>query len=160
MVVNFMKESIVRGSIEYIGISNDIPDNINMFRCFTLSHIIESYINIEEVIKIVARCSILEFNVIDTIEGISINNKKLTGKKLIVEGVCESKIQYIFSNKSEKNLETLKCSIPFCESIIVPSRCNKGNLSYVNAYINDINIRKTTSNLILTVSGILTVDIR
>lgn len=160
MVVKSMKENIVRGSIEYIGINNDIPDNINMFKCFTLSHSIESHIAVEEIIKTIVRCSILEFNIIDTIEGKSINNRKLTGKKIIVEGICESKVQYIFSNKNEKTLESLKFNIQFCESVIVPSRCNKGNLSYINIYIDDINIRKSTGNVILTISGILNVDIR
>lgn len=155
-----MKENVVRGSIEYIGINNNIPDSINMFKCFTVYHNIEECINMEEIIKVIVRCTILEFNIVDTIEGVCINNKKLTGKKLILEGICESKVQYIFSDKNEKVLETLKYKIPFCESVAVPNRCNKGDISYINAYINDTNVRISNGNLILTVSGILAVDIR
>lgn len=158
-----MKENIVRGSIEYIGINTDIPDNINIFRIFNLCDTIENRaenINIEEIIQVVTRISILEYNLMDTAEGSSIDGQKLTGKKLIVEGVCESKIQYLARNKNERKLETLRCNMPFCEYIVVPSRCTKGNLLDINVYINDISVRNSIGKLILSVSGILTADIK
>ena len=158
-----MKENIVRGSIEYIGINTDLPDNINMFRIFNLCDSMDNRVVnviVEEIIQVVTRIRILEYSFMDTTEGVSVDGQRLTGKKLIVEGICENKIQYMAIDKGDQKLETLRYNIPFCEYIVVPSRCTKGNLSDVNVYINDISVRGSIDKLIVSIAGMLTADIK
>lgn len=154
--------SIIRELIEYKGIDDCIRCNINNFKQINYESIFLvpcQKPDIEQIIEVDAKADILEYEVIKTPTGVSLEGQQATGYKLIVNGDINYKIQYIARQKSQ-TVHTFHNKTPFCGYIVLSEKFNKA--SYVNPYamVEDIMIDKMDERCVYSnINLLLVVDV-
>ena len=134
-------KSITRNLIEYIGISEYLPTDIESFKQVYIKNDItlnENKADIDSISKIIAKARILNTRIIKTPKGISLDGYKLTGYKLLVEGSIYYKIQYANSNEN-LSLNLIDIDTRFLAFVIMPENFMLGDNFSSSIFIEDIN---------------------
>lgn len=134
-------KSITRNLIEYIGISEYLPTDIESFKQVYIKNDItlnENKADIDSISKIIAKAKILNTRIIKTPKGISLDGYKLTGYKLLVEGSIYYKIQYTNSDENQ-SLNLTDIDTRFLAFVIMPENFMLGDNFSSSIFIEDIN---------------------
>lgn len=134
-------KSITRNLIEYIGISEYLPTDIESFKQVYIKNDItlnENKADIDSISKIIAKAKILNTRIIKTPKGISLDGYKLTGYKLLVEGSIYYKIQYTNSDENQ-SLNLVDIDTRFLAFVIMPENFMLGDNFSSSIFIEDIN---------------------
>lgn len=134
-------KSITRNLIEYIGISEYLPIDIESFKQVYIKNDItlnENKADINSISKIIAKAKILNTRIMKTPKGISLDGYKLTGYKLLVEGSIYYKIQYTNSDKNQ-SLNLTDVDTRFLAFVIMPENFTLGDNFSTSIFIEDIN---------------------
>jgi len=141
---------IVKNLIQYIGISDDIPENSDVFKqlyvenTFCLPH---AKPDIEQIIKVLGELVIKNKKVIKTPKGTSMEGQLLTGLKMVIEGVVKLKIQYV-ADEPEQPVHGAHVNIPFSTYIVLPEDFILGTPVSVYGYIEDIFSQQVSNRCI------------
>lgn len=123
---------MITNSIDYIGISNNLPTDITYFKeelFDTTIYNTKEGACISKVISASVDCSINSMKLLNTSVRTSNEGQKLTGKKLLIEVNLSYRIKYISSTK-EKYLYVLKNNTTKVIYIVLPK------------YIEDLKIEE------------------
>ena len=134
-------KSITRNLIEYIGISEYLPIDIESFKQVYIKNDItlnENKADIDSISKIIAKAKILNTRIIKTPKGISLDGYRLTGYKLLVEGSIYYKIQYTNSDENQ-SLNLADIDTRFLAFVIMPENFTLGDNFSSSIFIEDIN---------------------
>lgn len=132
--------SITRDLVEYYGIDDCLPLDPKNFKQINIED--ETCVpiqkpDIEQIVKVYASSEIKSYKVIKTPKGTSLEGVKLTGHKLIVEGIIKYKIQYVADTK-EQSVHTFHYSAPFMSFIVLPEDFSETAYVTVSSFIEDI----------------------
>lgn len=136
--------SVDRGLIEYRGIDTCIKGNLKNFKQVNY----ESTFcvpcqkpDIEQIVRVDAKTSILKYEIIKTPVGISLEGQEVTGFKLLVCGDINYKIQYV-ANEPTQSVHTFHKTVPFCGYIVLPKNFNTGSYINPSALIEDVSVQQ------------------
>jgi hypothetical protein len=134
--------SIVKGLIEYSGIvdCSQLPTHMTAFKQFTVQEnltIPAAKPDIEQILRVMAEASITSTKIIKTPTGVSLEGQKLTGWKVIVEGVIHQKIEYV-ADEPTQSVHSAHFKIPFSTFIVLPCSITNDMVVTVVPYIEDI----------------------
>ncbi|MGO5075974.1 SPOCS domain-containing protein [Clostridium sporogenes] len=93
--------------------------------------------DIEEILNTLVDIKITDTKVIKTPVGISLEGQKLTGHKLIVEGILNQKVEYISCAK-EQSVHAAHFRVPFSSFIVLPENFVEGTSIQVEGMVEDI----------------------
>lgn len=138
--------SIVNNLIEYVGIadpaqfdSNSFPA-IASFKQLTVQEnltIPAAKPDIEQIIRVMAETTITSTKIIKTPTGTSKEGQKLTGRKIIIEGMLHQKIEYV-ADEPTQSVHAAHFKIPFSTFIVLPKNFDDGTVITIIPYIEDI----------------------
>ena len=104
---------------------------------------------IEGVNSISADIDILEYHLVKTIEGKSNEGQKLTGYKIVLEGLIKEVIEYS-SVEDDGLVYAISEDIPFSTFIILPSNFKVGSKITNDYVIEELDFKKRDKNSIYT----------
>ena len=102
--------------------------------------------NVLEVSNLIINPSILNYYPIQTIKNRSYDNQILTGKKMIIEGVIEEKIEYVVDGEFSA-LYFIEKSTPFSTFIVMPEDNDYDNIIF-ECKVEDVHFKETNSRRI------------
>ncbi|WP_432665822.1 DUF3794 domain-containing protein [Wukongibacter baidiensis] len=135
--------STVKGLIEYLGVSNNLPKapssfkHLNLQNTLTLSN---ADPDINEILKVTADTDVIETKIITTPKATSFDGKILTGWEVIVENQLELKIEYS-TGLVNQPIHIVCFSIPYSTFIILPNYFKPSHSVKVSGYIENIHTR-------------------
>lgn len=134
--------SIVNNLIEYVGLVdlNDLPTEMESFKQLTVQEnltIPAAKPDIEQIIRVMAEASITSTKIIETPIGKSIEGQILTGRKIIIEGMLNQKIEYV-ADEPTQSVHAAHFKIPFSTFIVLPENFDVGTVVTIVPYIEDI----------------------
>lgn len=134
--------SITRDLIEYSGINDCLPLNPRNFKQINVEDEVAMPIqkpDIEQIVKVDSNAVIKNTKVIKTPIGTSLEGLRLTGHKLLIEGLITHKIQYV-ANIAEQSTHTSHFTTPFIAFIVLSeSFCTTSQLT-ASAFIEDVYV--------------------
>lgn len=155
-------KSIVKNSIEYSGIMNDISQ---LKHCHYLKHIIleenivipDNKPNVDKIIKVTSAVRKLNTRILSTPILVSLSGQNLSGKKLFIEGEVNQKIEYM-ANTAGCELHAEYSVTPFSLSIILPYEfkfsASVSAAGYIcDAYVSLINNSKLYKSINLLIAA-------
>ena len=137
-------KKFIRDSIEYFGITEDLPDKIDAFKDIIIDRKIllkDVKPSIKSFIKCVIKPEISDYKVINGASAIGENGTRLTGIKCIVNGFINSRVEYIAVNNSE-SLFTDRIKIPFTTNIVLEDDYLYSSKLISSVFVEDIYIEK------------------
>lgn len=154
--------SVVRGLIEYNGIDTCVKNSIKNFRQVNF----ESTFcvpcqkpDIEQIIKVDAKTSILKYEIVETPVGVSLEGQEVTGYKLLICGDISYKVQYV-ADEPTQSVHTFHKCVPFCGYIVLPKKFNKESYINPSALIEDISMEQIDERCVYSnITVLLVVDI-
>lgn len=135
--------SKVFGLIEVSGLADTLPDNPVNFKQLSIQETLSiptAKPDVEQIVSVVAEINIKNTSVINTPTGTSTEGQKLTGKKLIVEGVISQKVEYV-ADEPTQSVHAAHFSVPFSTFIVLPETFELGTMVEVIGYIEDIFVQ-------------------
>lgn len=134
--------SIVKNLIEYSGIvnSSQLPTHMTAFKQLTVEEnltIPTAKPDIEQIVRIMAEAKITSTKIIKTPKGISLEGQKLTGWKVIIEGILLQKIEYV-ADEPTQSVHSAHFKIPFSTFIVLPCSITNDLVVTIVPYIEDI----------------------
>lgn len=151
----------VRALIQYVGISDHIPERSDVFKQLNVEQTFCLPIakpDIEQIVKVISELKVTSTKVIKTPKGVSLEGQALTGWKLVIEGVVTQKIQYV-ADEPTQTVHAAHTKIPFSTYIVLPSNFIAGTPITVNGYVEDIYAMQTSDRCIFNnITIILTAD--
>lgn len=132
--------SIINQLIEYDGIDICTVSSYKYFRQFNKEQILCIPVqkpDIEQIVKVWAKASILKHSVIRTPVGVSLEGQVMTGYKLFVLGEIHIKYQYV-ADYVEQSVHTAEGTIPFCEYVVLPENFSESQTIFPHVAIEDI----------------------
>lgn len=114
---------MVIGGIDYIGIDENLPNNIKYFREELVTTIFKKSKDnkdIHNIVSVSLDCNINSIKIINTQKRVSNEGQRLTGKKLLVEANLNYRIKYI-TNSKQQYIYILKPKINKVFYIVAPS---------------------------------------
>ncbi|WP_053956596.1 DUF3794 domain-containing protein [Inediibacterium massiliense] len=132
--------TVVKGLIEYDGLTNFLPKNPKAFKEFIIEEefeIPEMKPDIEQIVKVSAKIEIIDKTVIQTPVSMSLEGQKLTGWKLVVEGEVHQKIEYVADEPTQK-VHAVHKVMPFSTFIVLSRNHKQEDAVMVVPYIEDI----------------------
>lgn len=152
---------LVRNLIQYVGISDHIPENSTVFKQLNVEETFCLPVekpDIEQIVKVVAQLQVTSTKVIKTPKGTSLEGHVLTGWKLVIEGFVNQKIQYV-ADEPTQSVHAAHARIPFSTFIVLPGNFIPGTPITVNGYIEDIFAMQTDRRCIFkNITILLTAD--
>lgn len=142
--------------INYIGVNEDLPINIEYFKEELIDHLFFKKDGVKPIDKIISASVDLKVNsikLLNTPLRTSNEGKKLSGKKLLVElDICYN-IKYT-SNSLEKYLYVLKNSLTKIMYIVIPKEIDETNIEdlirrkkiQIQSFIEDLYVEKRSEN--------------
>ncbi len=135
--------SKVKNLVEYIGLADELPmlDNPASFKQFCLHEttcLPESKPSILQLVKVVSDIAILDTRVVRTPKAVSLEGQKLTGFKLMLEGLLKQKIEYVGDTPAQE-VHAVHCNIPFSTFIILPENFKPNTAVKAAGYLEDIS---------------------
>lgn len=137
--------------IDYQGVSDYIPKDINSKQEFNIQEVIEigeKDIFLDEIIKVYVKGRCENIRKITTPKGISIDGVKLTGKKALVSSSFILRIEYISSNFNNK-IYSSKTTKNYFTSIILEEEEAIKRKNIATVFIEDILAKKINSKEVL-----------
>jgi hypothetical protein len=130
--------------MELSGISSEFPSNSKSFKEFQLQEIL--YLpcekpDIESILRTTADVKINKSHMILTPASTSYESLKLTGKKLIIEGELNHKIEYT-ANDISQSVHSSHFHVTFSTYIVLDESFNSEPNFVVTPYIEDIYIKQ------------------
>lgn len=135
---------VVRNLIQYVGISDYIPETSTVFKQLNVEKnfcLPEAKPDVEQILKAISELKIKSTKVIKTPKGISLEGQKLTGWKIVVEGVIKQKVQYV-ADEPEQSVHAAHVDIPFSTFIVLPDNFIMGTPVTILGYIEDVFVQK------------------
>lgn len=134
--------SIVKNLIEYVGIvdSDQLPDQMTSFKQLTVQEnltIPSAKPDIEQIVRVMAEAVITSTKIIKTPTGTSIEGQILTGRKIIIEGMLNQKIEYV-ADEPTQSVHAAHFKVPFSTFIVLPEDFEDGTVVTIIPYIEDI----------------------
>lgn len=154
--------SIVKNLIEYEGIADFLPQftekyaAIKEFNVQETLNIPTAKPDIEQIVKVKSELVITSIKVIKTPIAISLDEQKLTGWKLIVEGELKQVVQYV-ADEPRQSVHAAHFDVPISVFIVLPPDYKEGTCVSVEGYIEDIYAEKLNSRQIFKNTTILLV---
>ncbi|MGL4798622.1 MAG: hypothetical protein ACRCWY_04365 [Cellulosilyticaceae bacterium] len=152
------------------GIATNLPPTVMYFQedCFLEDMIIPSQKpDIDDILDITAGCEVIDYNLIDTLTGVSYEGQQLTGEKLVVSVLFKLQVKYVgeactqtihaaHSNEMMKNVFVVLPPEVGGQRVCDLIRRNKFS---INCYIEDFYAKKKDSR---TLSAYMTylVDVK
>lgn len=139
--------SIVKNLIELDGIADFLPEfseayaPIKEFNVQETLDIPTAKPDIEQIIKVKSEINITSTKVIKTPVSVSIDEQRLTGWKVIVEGELKQTVQYV-ADEPTQSVHGAHFDIPFSIFVVLPPHYEEGNCVSVEGYIEDIYAEK------------------
>lgn len=133
-------KSITRNLVEYTYDNKCLPRESDNFKQLNLDELLtlpECKPDIEQIIKVSSAVKITHTKVITTPKGKSLEGMVLTGKKLIVEGRIEQKMQYVACER-EQSVHVVAFSSPFLTYIVIPDTYNGCSEIIPTGFIEDV----------------------
>lgn len=135
--------SKIKNLIEYTGLADELPilDNPSCFKqfCFHESLLIpEVKPDILKIAKVVSDLCIIDNRVIRTPKATSLEGQKLTGFKLMIDGVLNQNVEYVCETPSQA-VHAVQFNVPFSTFIILPESFKPSTTIKVAGYIEDIS---------------------
>lgn len=114
---------------------------------------------IDEILKVWLDASIIDYEVINTSKGVSLEHQRMTGFNIFATGDMKLKIEYV-SNDKYKYVHTIRTVFPFSTFLDLPGSLNPSSSVYPIISIEDILVKKISAQCIyINVTFIFTVDI-
>jgi len=154
--------SIVKGLIEYDGIADFLPEfqeNYAPIKEFNVQETLDipaAKPDIEQIIKVKSELIITSTKVIKTPVAISLDEQKLTGWKVIVEGELKQTVQYVALEPTQ-SVHAAHFDVPISVYIVLPPDFKEGMCVSVEGYIEDIYAEKICRRQIFKNTTILLV---
>ena len=157
-----MGDGIVRGLVEYHGISDNIPMDLRSFKTLALDNIIEikeSAPDIEDILKVRVKGEIDNSRILKTAVGNSLDGQELTGWKLVMYG--RLKVQVDYSSKSQgPAVYVSNFFLNFSSFITLSNKTSISSRIYPNVFIEDIHVKNLDAKkLFTTATIIITADV-
>ena len=140
-------KKFIRDSIEYFGVTEDLPDSIDAFRDIIIDRKIllrDVKPSIKSFVKCVIKPEISDYKIINGASANGENGIRLTGIKCIVNGFINSRVEYIADNSNE-SLFTDRMKIPFTTNITLEDDYLYSSKLIASVFIEDIYIEKLNS---------------
>lgn len=138
---------IIKDLVEYNGIDNYQCQILN-FKTISISYnhyIKEENPNIDKVVKVWANANIINKYVVNTPVGESLEGQISTGKKLLVCGDVNLRVEYLPESLECKNqsLYTTNIIFPFSTYIVLPDNISEHTIVTSNVLVEDISTIKS-----------------
>lgn len=133
--------SNMRNLIEYNGISSCSYGELAHFRQMNTEFtfcVPTQKPDIEQIIKVWVNPCILNFKVIKTPKGTSLEGQNITGNKLMIQGDIQYKVEYV-ALEAEQSIHTAHTTIPFCGYVVLPEKFNKNAFISASVEVEDIH---------------------
>ncbi|MGL5416312.1 MAG: hypothetical protein ACRDAU_11680 [Clostridium sp.] len=137
--------------IDYQGVSDYIPEDINSRKEFNIQEVIEigdKDIFLDEIIKVYVKGRCENIRRIATPQGTSIDGIKLTGRKAFVSSLFSLRVEYIASNFNNK-IYSSKTSKNYFTSVILEEEEAMKRKNIATVFIEDIVARKISGKEVL-----------
>lgn len=148
----------IENLVEYYGIVDELPvlNNPSSFKQFCLHENLllpELKPDVIKIVKVVSDITILNTRVIRTPKATSLEGQKLTGYKVLNDGIIKHKIEYIGETPSQE-IHAVHFNTPFSTFIVLPEDFKTNTEVKVTGYIEDISVdilnkRNIFENLII-----------
>ena len=152
---------VVKKLIQYVGISDTIPENATVFKQLNVEKnfcLPDAKPDIEQVVKVMSELVIKRKKVIKTPKSTSLEGQVLTGWKLVIEGVLRQKIQYV-ADEPEQSVHAAHANVPFSAFIVLPENFDMSTPITVNGYIEDVYAQMMDERCIfINITILLTAD--
>lgn len=129
--------------IEVSGISDELPVNPIHFKQLSVQEVMSIPTvkpDVEQIVCVFAEIIIKYSNVIRTPRGTSVEGQKLTGYKLVVEGVIAQKVEYV-ADEPTQSVHAAHFNMPFSTFIVLPATFVPGTPVEITGYIEDIFVK-------------------
>lgn len=154
-------KNIIDDLIEINGIADMFPAYSNTFKQFQVGRIFNLPVqkpDMEQLLNVTVTVEVLKTNIIETPKGISFEGQILTGKKLIINGRIQQKIEYI-SDDPLQSVHAAHFIIPFSSYIVLGSNFACASDFETTGYVEDIYVkqvdkRKIIMNVILLLNAV------
>lgn len=149
---------VVRNLIEYSGISTHTYCNSNFRQSHIdkLSHVKDKRADIDQITKVWINASVIDTEIIKTPVGRSKEGHVATGKKLIVCGDLNIKIEYISCDVAQ-SVYVENVAIPFGTYVALPNDFNEHGIVSATILVEDISSLKINSHSIYNNITLLTI---
>lgn len=134
--------SVTRDLIEYSGINDGLPLSPNNFKQINIEDEFTMPIqkpDIEQIVKVDSSAIIKNTRIIKTPKGISLEGLRLTGHKLLIEGLITYKVQYV-ANIAEQSTHTSNFTTPFIAFIVLSEDFSTTSQLTASAFIEDVYV--------------------
>lgn len=154
--------SIVKNLIEFEGIADFLPQfdsqyaPIKEFNVQETAQVPDVKPDIEQIVKVKSELVITHTKVIKTPEATSIDEQKLTGWKLIVEGMLKQVVQYV-ADEITQPVHAMHFNVPISVYVVLPPDFEDGDCVSVDGYIEDIYAEKLDARHVFKNTTILLV---
>ena len=149
--------SIVRDLVEIVGIADAFPTAPT---AFTQISVMETLIipaakpDVEQILKILIEAKITSTRIVATPIGTAVGGLKLTGTKLIVEGILRQKMTYV-ANVPDQAVHAAEFNLPFSTFMVLPTLTipvtpGLVNQIQVEPFIEDVYVNWENPRTILT----------
>ncbi|MCY6369536.1 DUF3794 domain-containing protein [Clostridium ganghwense] len=140
--------SIVKNLIEYVGIVDpeQLPEQMTSFKQLTVQEnltIPSAKPDIEQIVRVMAEAVITSTKIIETPIGKSKEGQILTGRKIIIEGMLNQKIEYV-ADEPTQSVHAAHFKVPFSTFIVLPEDFEDGTVVTIIPYIEDIYVKQVT----------------
>lgn len=151
-----------RELIEYNGISSYPTKNKKNFNQVNIEEtfcIPRQKPDMEQINKVWAKGVIVNYEIVRTPVGISMEGQSVTGFKLLICGDIKFKVEYV-SSEEMQSVHTVHTDFPFCAYVVLPKEFNANACIKPNIIIEDILSEKIDNRCIYTnITMMLLVDI-
>ncbi|WP_461204780.1 DUF3794 domain-containing protein [Clostridium sp. DL1XJH146] len=139
--------SIVKHLIEYVGIVeySQLPLDMTAFKQLTVEEnlvIPSAKPDIEQIVRVMAEAIITSTKIIKTPRGTALEGQILTGRKIIIEGILNQKIEYV-ADEATQPVHAAHFKVPFSTFIVLPEDFEDGTVVTIIPYIEDIFVKQT-----------------
>ncbi|MEG0857416.1 MAG: hypothetical protein RSG52_13155 [Terrisporobacter sp.] len=133
-------EKIVRDLIEYNGISiyTYSVKNFKQFNIEQIDNISNKRADMDQILKVWVDTKVIDTEVIKTPIGSSTEGQIATGKKLIVCGDIDIKIEYVSCDDGQ-NIYVENFTIPFGTYVVLPQKFNEHGIISATIMVEDIS---------------------
>lgn len=141
-----------RELVQYNGIHTCMSPNLSIFRQQNIDHIFCipcDKPSINQVLKVWVESFIVDFEIVKTSKGFSLERQEMTGFNLFISGNIKLKFEYVSDNKLQ-SIHTASTLFPFCAFVALPKKFEPNSSVYPIIYIEDILTKKVNSKCIYT----------
>lgn len=148
--------NIFNNLIEYAGISSYIPKNIRCSKEITLNTTVKlksSTRNFSEIIKVSVFTEVIYYKVIKTPIGSSLEGQNLTGKKIIIDGLLNLRIDYL--SKDSNKVYCMNYKENFCSTLILNNKFTNKSIFIPTFFVENINAQLVNDNEVFVITSLL-----